>query len=171
MQAAGGAIGRNGGQPSGDRRRQGTAPDFSVFYREHWHAAVRLAASLTGSVAAGEDVAQDVFHRMCAAWDQVDEPAAYLRVAVVNRCRSYHRRQRTERLRMPLLLRRDGAAEALEIDDVVRSLPLRQRTVLLLRYWHDLSEAEIARRLGCAPGTVKSLASRARDRVAAAIAS
>lgn len=146
--------------------------EFEAFYRTHWHAAVRLASALTGSAAAGEDVAQDVFQRMYSSWGAASEPAAYLRVAVVNRCRSYHRRRKIERLRMPLLApvdRTDGEPGVL--DDVVKVLPMRQRTVLVLRYFHDLSEAEIADKLGCAPGTMKSLASRGRERLAAALAS
>lgn len=145
---------------------------FEAFYEGHWHASVRLAHALTGSAAAAEDVVQDVFGRMYTDWGHADEPAAYLRVSIVNRCRSYHRHQRIERLRMPLLaaLPNSGTAPN-EIDDVVEALPPRQQTVIKLRYWDDLSEAEIADRLGCAPGTVKSLAARGRERLAAALAS
>lgn len=146
--------------------------EFEAFYRSNWHGAVRLAHSLTGSAAVAEDVAQDVFHRMYASWGLADEPAAYLRVAVVNRCRSYHRRRKVEQLRMPLLVATDAAvSQPRELDDAVRALPIRQRTVLVLRYWEDLSEAEIAEKLGCRRGTVKSLASRGRERLAAALAS
>jgi RNA polymerase sigma factor (sigma-70 family) len=145
--------------------------EFESFYRSNWHGAVRLAHSLTGSAAAAEDVAQDVFQRMYASWGQADEPAAYLRVAVVNRCRSYHRHRKVEQMRMPLLAATNASiSEPSELDDAVQALPARQRTVLRLRYWDDLSEVEIADRLGCRPGTVKSLASRGRERLAAALA-
>ena len=145
---------------------------FSDFYRREWHGAVRLATSLTGTAAAGEDVAQEVFHKMYLSWGRADEPAAYLRVSIVNTCRSWHRRRNLERDRLPMLLTNDRHTSAPdELGDVVKTLPKRQRAVLVLRYWGDLSEAEIAVELGCDPGTVKSLASRARERVAVALAS
>jgi RNA polymerase sigma factor (sigma-70 family) len=143
-------------------------PTFEDFYRANWHGARRLATCVAGSAAAGEDIAQDVFHKMYRSWGVADEPAAYLRVAIVNGCRSYHRRRRTEHDRLPVLARRDDAEHDPpgELDDVVTALPDRQRTVVRLRYWSGYSEAEIAEVLGCKPGTVKSLASRARDRLA-----
>lgn len=145
--------------------------EFESFYRSNWAAAVRLAHALTGSAAAAEDLAQDVFQRMYASWGHAEEPAAYLRVAVANRCRSYHRHRKVEQLRMPLLAATDAAiSQPRELDDAVQALPARQRAVLKLRYWEDLSEAEIADKLGCRPGTVKSLASRGRERLAAALA-
>ena len=150
-----------------------TLPAFGEFYREQWHAAIRLATCVSGSVAAGEDIAQEVFQRMYRSWGTADEPAAYLRVAIVNSCRSYHRKRRTEHDRLPVLAHRDGetagGSVAGELDDIVTALPERQRTVVRLRYWEGLSEAEIAAVLGCKPGTVKSLASRAKDRLAAAL--
>ncbi len=144
--------------------------DFEAFYRSNWHAATRLAASVAGSAAAGEDIAQDVFQRMYCTWGAADQPGAYLRVAIVNGCRSYHRRRKVEADHLPGLV--SGASEALapgELDDIVAALPTRQQTVVRLRYWADLSEVEIAEVMGCAPGTVKSLASRAKDRLAAAL--
>lgn len=144
---------------------------FEDFYRDNWHGAKRLATSVAGSAAAGEDIAQDVFQRMYRSWGTADEPAAYLRVAIVNGCRSYHRKRRTEVDKMPMLAARDSEAHggAGELDDIVTALPDRQRTVVRLRYWEGFSEAEIAKVLGCRPGTVKSLASRARDQLAAAL--
>ena len=144
---------------------------FEDFYRDHWHGAHRLAACVSGSAAAGEDIAQDVFDRMYRTWGKADEPAAYLRVAIVNGCRSYHRRRRTEHAYMPTLVAGDGECSSPpgELDDVVTALPDRQRLVLRLRYWEGFSEAEIADVLGCRPGTVKSLAARARDRLATAL--
>jgi RNA polymerase sigma factor (sigma-70 family) len=146
------------------------APNFEDFYREHWSGAKRLATCVAGSAAAGEDIAQDVFDRMYRRWGVADEPAAYLRVAIMNGCRSYHRKRRTEQDRLPMLASGDATAEARgELDDVVAALPERQRTVVELRYWGGLSEAEIAEVLGVAPGTVKSLASRAKCTMAAAL--
>jgi RNA polymerase sigma-70 factor (sigma-E family) len=139
---------------------------FDDFYAAEWLATVRLAALLTQSRAAAEDLAQDGFGRVMARWDQLDNPAAYLRVAVVNECRKWHRHRRVERAKLPLLAPVDVA---LDLDaglaDAVAALPYRQRAVLVLRYYADLSEAEIAAALECRPGTVKSLASRALARL------
>jgi RNA polymerase sigma factor (sigma-70 family) len=144
--------------------------DFDDFYREQWPAARRLATSVSGSSAVGEDIAQDVFQRMFCSWGTKSEPAAYLRAAIVNGCRSYHRKCRTERLRLPALAPRGTDTEpAGELDDVVAALPARQRTVLSLRYWDGFSETEIADVLGCEKGTVKSLAARAKERLAVAL--
>ena len=145
---------------------------FEDFYRDNWHGAVRLARTLTGSDQAGEDVAQDVFQRMYRNWGRADDPGAYLRVSIVNTARSWHRRRQLERTRLHYLVplsTESGAPD--ELGDVLQSLPNRQRAVVMLRYWGDLSEAEIADELGCKPGTVKSLASRARERLALALAS
>src|SRR5688572_1610860 len=125
--------------------REPTLPSFEDFYRDHWHGAKRLATCVAGSSAAGEDIAQEVFHKMYRSWGAADEPAAYLRVAIVNGCRSYHRRRRTEVDRMPVLARcaTEYAHSAGELDDVVTTLPSRQQTVVRLRYWAGFSEAEI----------------------------
>ena len=160
----------NLGGDRGDSLRAAT-PRFEDFSRERWHDAVRLARSLTGSTAAAEDIVQEVYGRMYLSWGRADEPAAYLRVSLVNSCRSWHRRRELERVRLPMLISTNpGAGEPDELS-VVKALPSRQRAVVMMRYWGDLSEAEIAEELGCAPGTVKSLASRARERLAVAIAS
>src|SRR4051812_12586744 len=83
-----------------------TLPTFEDFYRSHWHGAQRLATCVAGSAAAGEDIAQEVFQRMYRSWGHAEEPAAYLRVAIVNGCRSYHRRRRTEVAKLPMLATR-----------------------------------------------------------------
>lgn len=143
---------------------------FEDFYREQWPAAIRLATFTAGNAAAAEDIVQDVFQRMYLSWGTLLEPAAYLRVAVVNGCRSYHRRRKTEQHALPALAIREGEmTPSGELDDVVAALPDRQRAVVRMRYWAGLSEAEIADAMGCKAGTVKSLASRAKDRLAVAL--
>jgi RNA polymerase sigma factor (sigma-70 family) len=87
-----------------------------------------------------------------------------LRRAVVNACWSWHRRDRRERALLRRAAAGAGEATGLEADemlDAVDALPFRQRAVVVLRYYHDLPERDIAAALGCRPGTVKSLASRA----------
>jgi RNA polymerase sigma-70 factor (sigma-E family) len=142
-------------------------------YRCHVPDAVRLAYLLTGDHAAAQDIAQDAFLSAAPRFRLLRDPArfrAYLRRAVV---RSVLMRRRSEEREWARIDRsRSGApdhtsaahagvAERLVLADALDRLPVRQRAALVLRYWHDLPEREIARVLGCAPGTVKSLLSRA----------
>ncbi len=142
-----------------------SAAGFGDFYRAEWAGAVRLASLLVQRVAA-EDLVQDAFAAVYPKFATLDNPAAYLRVAIVNGCRQSHRRRAVEVDRMPrLMLAADTPPELGELADVVTALPYRQRAVLVLRYWVGLSEHEIADALGCRPGTVKSLSSRALERL------
>jgi RNA polymerase sigma-70 factor (sigma-E family) len=144
------------------RTVQPAAQTFEDFFVESWPWAFRLASLLTRSTEAGEDIGQDALVAMSQRWGEADRPAAYLRTSLVNRCANWHRRNRTVRAKLPLLARRaESIAEVDEMTDAIARLPFRQRAVVVLRYYSDLSEAEIADILGCRPGTVKSLASRA----------
>jgi RNA polymerase sigma factor (sigma-70 family) len=145
--------------------------DFVALYEEHYPGLVRLAALLIGSGALAEEVVQEAFLRSRRALERADRPAAYLRSAVVNGCRSVHRRQALALRRLPALggLSEAAEPELHELADVLALLPERQRTVLVLRYYADLSETEIAQLVGCRPGTVKSLAHRGLARLRALI--
>jgi RNA polymerase sigma-70 factor (sigma-E family) len=125
-------------------------------YRAQRLAMVRLARLLTDSPAVAEEIVQEAFIRFAQSAGRKDEPAAYLRVIVVNLCRSHQRRTIVERRFAPKSATLSGLPEIDETWDLVRKLPFRQRAVLMLRYYEDLSEADIARVLGCRPGTVKS---------------
>lgn len=137
-----------------------TAATFAEFYRRHYESMVRLAYLLTHSRSAAEDAVQDAFLRAHGRWDTIREPPLYVRRAVVNACHTQHRRRRRELDRMPrppepVVSRPD------EMWDALSRLAPRRRAVLVLRFYADLSEADTARALGCRPGTVKSLTSRA----------
>lgn len=135
---------------------------FDAFYRARYAWAVSVAHLLTGDRYVAEELVQDVFGRMHGRFDGLDNPAAFLRVCVVNATRSWHRRQATEARAlqaMPLPGPADLGVQ--ELLDAVDRLPYRQKAVIVLRYYGDLTEAQIADALGCRPGTVKSLASRA----------
>jgi RNA polymerase sigma-70 factor (sigma-E family) len=145
--------------------------DFAAFYRREYDQAVRLAWLLTGSKAAAEDVVQNAMTEVYRALERIESPEAYLRRSVVNRGRSWRRDERRQRDRATMLASSGGdrgqaldGADA-ELLDAVRRLPYRQRVVIVARYWGGWSEADIAMTLGCKPGTVKSLASRALDRL------
>jgi RNA polymerase sigma-70 factor (sigma-E family) len=121
----------------------------------------RLAYVLTGSQAAAEDLVHDTFVRVYSRLDGLGEPEAYLRRSVVNACYSWHRRQRRERT---AVLDPPAAAmphEDIEMWEALGHLPAARRTVLVLRYYLDLPEAEVAAVLGWRIGTVKSATHRA----------
>lgn len=135
---------------------------FADFYRREYPAAVRLAGLLTRSGAAADDVVQDAMATVYARYEDLDNPGGYLRVTVVNACRRWHRSNERESRRLRLVGMAEPAVPEIEVmTDALARLPHRQRSVLVLRYWAGLSEREIAETLGCRPGTVKSLASRA----------
>jgi RNA polymerase sigma factor (sigma-70 family) len=139
-------------------------PVFDDFYRREWPNAVRLAHLLTGVDAVAEDLAQDAFARVHAKWPTIDNTAAYLRTTLVNVCRSWHRSHGREQARLRRAHRDEVAyLPTDDLLDAIDALPYRQKAVLVLRYYHDLAEADIADALRCRPGTVKSLASRALE--------
>ncbi len=148
---------------------------LSALYAAHWRQLVRLAVLLVGDVGTAEEVVQDAFVAMHGRWGRLrdnDKALAYLRQAVVNRSRSVQRhRAVVERHARSVAARPDPAAppsdaSALDADrriavlDALGRLPDRQREVLVLRHYLELSEAEIADALGIARGSVKSHASR-----------
>jgi RNA polymerase sigma-70 factor (sigma-E family) len=136
----------------------GTQPaaEIDALYRSHQQSMVRLARLLTGSPAVAEEIVQEAFIKFARSAGKKDEPAAYLRVIVVNLSRSQQRRTLLERRLAPEAPVLSGIADIDETWGVLRRLPFRQRAVLMLRYYEDLPEADIARLLGCRPGTVKS---------------
>jgi RNA polymerase sigma factor (sigma-70 family) len=133
------------------------------FFREAWPGLVRLGRLLTGSQQAGEDLAQDAILNLIRQPGPVQAPRAYLRRTMVNLSINGARRSIRERAHI-LTLRPETSTSAPEPDGLwphIVRLPARQRAVIVLRYYEDLSEAEIARILDCPPGTVKSLNHRA----------
>ncbi|HEY6792173.1 MAG TPA: SigE family RNA polymerase sigma factor [Trebonia sp.] len=147
-----------------------TDEDFREFMRGRWPAMVRLAYGLTGDLGHAEDVAQAAFARAYASWGRVTQagdPDAYLRRIVVNENRRRFRRQRVAE-DLPGVLPDPGVADSADASDqraallaALARLGPRQRAVVVLRFWMDLSDAETARVMGCTVGTVKSQASRA----------
>jgi RNA polymerase sigma-70 factor (sigma-E family) len=136
------------------------ADGVAELYRQEYGPMVRLAHLITGSNEVAEDIVQESFVKMYRSWDRPAQPGAYLRSVVVNGCRSWHRRRRLERDRLPRPIPETVAPESRELLDALAALGVRQRTALVLRFYADLSEADVARALGCRPGTVKSLVHR-----------
>ncbi len=136
------------------------AGSFGEFYAGHFAELVRLAALLSGSADAAPDLVQDCFVRLHGRWATVREPLPYARRSVVHACASHHRRTAVVR-RTSLPEPRHAELGADELEDALAALPARQRAAVVLRYYADLPDADIARVLRCREGTVRSLVSRA----------
>ena len=167
------------------RLSPGAAAAVTTLYAEHALGLVRLAVVLTGDRGAAEDIVQDAFLGLYRRWDSLASTAAplgYLRVSVVNGCRSALRR----RSRLWLGATADVAEAVTEAGDdgraglsesaearallgdeqravaaALRKLPRRQREAVVLRYYLDLTVEETAQAMGVSPGTVKSATHRA----------
>src|SRR5688572_27520888 len=137
----------------------GWDPGLLATYRASYADLVRLAYLVSGDRSAAEEVVQDAFVAVHASWDRVREPLPYLRQAVVNRCRSWGRRQQLERERQPRPA--DPATiVADEMWDALQTLPDRQRAAIVLRFYADLPDAEIAGLLDCRVPTVRTAVHR-----------
>ena len=144
---------------------------FEAFVREHGTALVRLAGALTGDPDASEEVVQSALERVFVRWRRLRDPLAYTRQVVVNLCRD-RGRGAARRERVGLSYADTAAPDLVGMHDdrdqlvrAVRALPYRQRAVVVLRFWHDLSEQQTAEALGIGPGTVKSQTSRGLQRL------
>lgn len=153
--------------------------DYTAYVEESWTRLFRTAYALTGDVTAADDLMQATLVKVFVSWRKVrkaDSVDAYVRRVMVNHAASTWR----SRTRRPEVLTAEPRAEATrdtvhhpegedELWALIHELPARQRAVLVLRYYEDLSEQEIAHALDIAPGTVKSQASAAiaklRDRL------
>jgi RNA polymerase sigma-70 factor (sigma-E family) len=157
--------------------------DFAEFVAARWAALYRLAYLLTASPPAAEDLLQTTLEKAYVRWARIvgmEHAEAYVRRMIANTYLSGRRRawvREEPRDRMPEAV---GSVEGTLLDralldrallwPLVCALPARQRAVIVLRYYEDLSEAEIAHTLGCAPGTVKSQSSAAMKALRRALA-
>ncbi len=142
--------------------------DFAEFFSAAWPRLFRTTYGVAGSVEDAEEALQAAFAKAYAHWRRIarmDHPEAYVRRMAVNEAISGHRRSRRRTATLAQLFEPDEMTtdepERIDVWDAVRTLPVRQRAVVVLRYYEGLSEAEIAEVLGCRPGTVKSQASAA----------
>ncbi|GAA2823984.1 SigE family RNA polymerase sigma factor [Kitasatospora paracochleata] len=159
-----------GGRPADEER-----PTLTELYHAHRLGLVRMAVLLVDHQDIAEDVVQEAFTALYSKHgeqlDDLDNALGYLRTSVVNGARSVLRRRKTAREYVP-----PHEADAPSAEDhavlndehrrvlvALNELTQRQREVLVLRYWSDMSEAQIAETLGLSRGAVKSTASRALD--------
>jgi RNA polymerase sigma-70 factor (sigma-E family) len=156
--------------PPSDPRQWDADQAISVLYSAHYRTLVRAAGLLVRDVGTAEDVVQEAYVGLYRRWDRIRDPdaaAGYLRQAVINGARSVLRRRGTaDRKAFVLGVLHDVPDPATDVVarravlDALAGLPERQREVLVLRYYADLSEAEIATALGISTGAVKSYAHR-----------
>jgi len=137
-----------------------TATTFEDLYALEYRPMVRLAFVLLGRDGPAEEVVQDGFARVFERWGSLQTPGAYLRTCVVNGSRDVLRRQRMALWKRPDPGPLFAELGADDLTDALAALPPRRRAAVVLRYYGDLSEAEIAATLGVRPGTVKSMLHR-----------
>lgn len=142
-------------------------PDFDDFVRATQASLVRFGLAMTGNPHDAADLAQSALERVGMRWSrvrQMEHPAAYTKTVMARQHATRWRRLRRESLQVSPAQAsyRDVSSPAdSAMWAALATLPPRQRAVLVLRYYEDLTEAEIAEVLGCRPGTVKSQAHRA----------
>jgi RNA polymerase sigma-70 factor (sigma-E family) len=155
-----------------DGAASATHPDgdvLAVLHREHYASLVRLATLVLGDVGMAEQVTQDAFVKLHLRWGglrNIDKAPAYLRSAVLNGARSQIRRRNVKdrfdarRTIAPTVVTPEAAAVGRDDRErlvaALRRLPERQREAVALRYYLDLSEADIAAAMGVSAGSVKS---------------
>ncbi len=125
---------------------------------------LRMATLLVGSPAVAEEVVQDAFAVVSERWETLERPGGYLRTSVVNGCAQVLRRRATEdkaSRRIAVVDTIELPIHLLELKDALDRLNQRQRIVVVLRYFVDISDEEIAEVIGVEPSTVRSLAHRA----------
>ncbi|GGQ77221.1 SigE family RNA polymerase sigma factor [Couchioplanes azureus] len=154
---------------------------FDAFVVARGHALLRFAHVLCGDSHLAEDLVQEVLARAHRRWDRIEAmtlPEAYVRKAVVREFLSWRRRRSSTERTMAELpdrppLTADPAHELAARDEMwtlLAGLPRAQRVVLVLRFYADMTDEEIAVTLDCAPSTVRAHASRALGRLRAALA-
>jgi len=146
--------------------------EFKDFYRHEAPRLRRLALMLTGDPERASDLAQDTLIKMYTGWSRIrnDDPAPYAKRVLVNLCRSAYRRKMLELRKAPTpptdVVDREGRVEeALRVAAALSVLSTIQRAVVLLRFYEDMTQSEIAQVLDRPLNTVKSDLRRALEKL------
>ncbi|MCX5121758.1 sigma-70 family RNA polymerase sigma factor [Micromonospora sp. NBC_00362] len=143
-------------------------PELVRVYQDHRVGLLRLAYLLTGSREQGEDLVQAAFVSALPRWDRIEQPLPYLKRAIVNQAADHHRRVARERtLAVP-----EAVTHPPEVDETwaeIQKLSLVQRTVVILRFYEDLTLVEIAAVMDRPPATVRSDLKRALEHLRKAL--
>jgi RNA polymerase sigma-70 factor (sigma-E family) len=150
--------------------------DFGAFVAARATSLLRVAYLACGDATEAEDLLQTALERTYRSWDRVrhDSPEPYVRRVIINTAISRARRRAILSI-IPMHSPPERSARATDVDlrhvlmEALRALPPRQRAVIVLRYWEDLSETQTAEVLGCSVGTVKSQASKALAKLRSAL--
>nr|WP_189180408.1 SigE family RNA polymerase sigma factor [Microbispora rosea] len=141
--------------------------EFRTYVQSRGAALLRVANQLTGNPSDAEDLLQTALARTYLAWDRIRDRSSldgYVRRAMVNINISWWRRRKLEEFPSEELpdvpVQQDSRHRYDELEQALDRLPARQRTAIVLRYYEDMTEPEIARTLGISVGTVKSSVSR-----------
>src|SRR5579862_2192159 len=137
-------------------RARSSRQEFERFVTDRSGSLLRTAYLMAGNLAEAEDLVQETLLRVARHWPKVRAmkyPAAYARRVLVNVALdgAERRARRAGELAAP-----DGDDAQQELLGALGTLTARQRAIILLRYWEDLPEADVAEILGCSVGTVKS---------------
>lgn len=145
----------------------GNHDEFREYVMTRGAALLRVAHQLTGNPCDAEDLLQAALAKTYVAWDRIQDRSSldgYVRRAMVNINISWWRRRKIEEYPSEALpevpVQHDPRHRYEELELALDRLPARQRTAIVLRYYEDMTEPEIAKKLGISVGTVKSTVSR-----------
>ncbi|MCY4163633.1 MAG: SigE family RNA polymerase sigma factor [bacterium] len=134
--------------------------DFNSIYRAEYPRMVRLARGLVDSSDIAEEIVQEAFAKLLDRWQRISNPGGYLRTAVVNGCRNEQRKRRVQRNLGLKVAQSNISSEQDYLLDALNQLSTIQKTVLVLKFYADMTEKQIAEVMGVRLGTVKSATSR-----------
>ena len=153
--------------------------DFDDFVNTHGPSLLRFAYLLTGDAHQAEDIVQEALARAHLRWRQIDNyelPQGYVRKVVLRQYLSWRRRRSSSEIVVAAVPDRadapnvaDRIADRQHLSVLIAGLPKMQRAVIVLRYFEDRGDEDIAQLLGCAPATVRSHAARGLNRLRAAM--
>jgi RNA polymerase sigma-70 factor (sigma-E family) len=174
---AGAAVELHG--PARPGTRAGAEAAVTALYQASALGLIRLAYVMLDDLPSAEDVVQEAFYGLYRRWDRLKDPESamyYVRTSVLNGCRSVRRRRAVRRRGLadePPAVSAEtvvlSGEEREEVIRAVRGLPHRQREALVLRYYSDLSDEQIARVMGIGPSTVRSTMHRALEALGRAL--
>ena len=138
--------------------------DITAVFQNERHGLVRMATLMIGSGALAEEIVQDAFVAVEPRWSELERPGAYLRTSVVNGCAQALRRRDAERRALQSRARDEDLVlpvRLIELRAALDKLGDRQRIVIVMRYFVDIHDDEIAEILGIQPSSVRSITRRA----------
>jgi RNA polymerase sigma-70 factor (sigma-E family) len=166
-------------EPARPDSRAGAEAAVTALYQQSALSLIRLAYVMLDDLPSAEDVVQEAFYGLYRRWDRLKDPDSamyYVRTSVLNGCRSVRRRRAVRRRGLadaPPVVSAESVVlsgeEREEVIRAVRGLPYRQREALVLRYYSDLSDEQIARVMGIGPSTVRSTMHRALEALGRAL--